>query len=445
MTVTVVRDGLCVLPDGVAVGDIAIEDGLIAAIGHELPGGAVEIDAHGLHVFPGVIDAHVHFNEPGRTGWEGIATGTRALAAGGSTCAFDMPLNSSPPVLDAASFDRKAEAIPGVAHVDLALWGGLVPGPLDRLDELADRGAIGLKAFMSASGIDEFPRADDDTLHAGMTRAAHLGLVVAVHAESDELTARLAAAAVAAGRVTMRDFLDSRPVEAELMAIGRAIEIAADTGCRLHVVHVSTGRGVALVAEARARGVDVTCETCPHYLLLTDEDAERLGAIAKCAPPLRSADDRAALWDRLRAGDVDTVGSDHSPCAPELKDADAFAAWGGISGCQTTLAALLSERPELRATHVARLTAGAVAGRFGPETKGRIELGLDADLALVSLDTEWTLEADALEYRHRVSPFAGRRFRGRAVRTLLRGVTVAVDGAPTGPPTGRLVRARARS
>lgn len=442
----VIRGARLVTPAGVRAADLAVAEGVIAEIGESLEGPGEVIDAQGLHVFPGVIDAHVHFNEPGRTDWEGIATGTRALAAGGATCGFDMPLNSSPPVLDGASFDLKAEAVTRSAHVDLALWGGLVPGPLGRLDELADRGVIGFKAFMSGSGIDEFPRADDEVLHAGMERAAALGLPVAVHAESEELTARLAAAAVAAGKVGVRDYLDSRPAAAELDAIARAVELAAATGCRLHVVHVSTGRGVALVAEARARGVDVSCETCPHYLLLTDEDAERLGAIAKCAPPLRGVDDAGELWRELLAGTVDTVGSDHSPCAPALKEGDAFAAWGGISGCQTTLAALVSEGHRgLSPTHIATLTSGAVAARFGLRGRGRIDVGADADLALVDLDAEWVVTPDALEYRHRHSPYVGRTLRGRLVRTLLRGTTVAVDGAATGPRTGRLIRRQSRS
>ena len=244
----------------------------------------------------------MHLNDPGRADWEGVGPGTRALAAGGATCCVDMPLNAHPPTLDGASFDAKVAAAAGAARVDFALWGGLVPGPLDRLDELAARGVVGLKAFMCPSGIDDFPAVDEDALGAGMARAARLGLPVAVHAENAELTEALAARAVAEGRTGMRDFLASRPVEAELRAIARALALAEETGCALHVVHVSSGRGVRLVAEARARGVDVTCETCPHYLVLDAEDAEALGAVAKCAPPLRGRADREELWAELRAG-----------------------------------------------------------------------------------------------------------------------------------------------
>ncbi|HLZ56213.1 MAG TPA: amidohydrolase family protein, partial [Ktedonosporobacter sp.] len=247
--------------------DLAILDGHIVAIAPELTGTArAEIDATGLHIFPGLIDAHVHFNEPGRTAWEGFATGTRALAAGGATAFFDMPLNAHPPTLDTKSFDLKLAAAQTSSLVDFALWGGLVPGNLDRLDELAARGVIGFKAFMSNSGIEDFEAADDLTLYEGMARAAKLGSIVAVHAENDQITSTLARRAQHEGRTGVRNYLASRPVIAELEAIQRAILFAEETGCHLHIVHVSTGRGVSLVAAARDRGVDVSCETCPHYL-----------------------------------------------------------------------------------------------------------------------------------------------------------------------------------
>ncbi|HEX8913578.1 MAG TPA: amidohydrolase family protein, partial [Humisphaera sp.] len=236
-----IRNGQVVTPDGVCQLDVAVDGGRIVEVAEDLAGPAKEeVDASGLHVFPGLIDAHVHFNEPGRTDWEGFDTGSAALAAGGGTCFFEMPLNAHPPTLDGASFDLKLAAALRNSRTDFALWGGLTPANLDKLEELADRGVVGFKAFMSNSGIDDFGRADDLTLYRGMQIAAKLGLPVAVHAESEELTSRLTAEARAAGRTSVRDYLDSRPIIAEVDAIRRAIAFAQDTGCSLHIVHVSS-------------------------------------------------------------------------------------------------------------------------------------------------------------------------------------------------------------
>lgn len=424
--------------------DVGISDGLIAALGPELAGPAgEEIDAAGMHLLPGVIDAHVHMNEPGRADWEGFETGTRALAAGGATSAIDMPLNAHPPTVTGAAFDEKRRCLERSALVDIALWGGLVPGGVEQLDELAARGVVGFKAFMCSSGIDDFGCVDDLTLYEGMCRAASLGLPVAVHAESESITAGLALRARAAGRTAMRDFLASRPAVAELQAIARAIELGRESGCSLHVVHVSTGRGVALVADARARGVDVTCETCPHYLVLTEEDAEALGNVAKCAPPLRPREESEALWQALAGGTLPMVASDHSPAPWALKSADdAFAAWGGISGCQTLLTLLLSEGHLARGLEldlIARVTARYVARRFRLRGKGRVEPGADADLVLVDLTASEALLAEDLHYRHPQSPFLGRTLGVRVARTLVRGRTVFADGRIVGSPAGRLV------
>jgi allantoinase len=443
----VIRGGTLVTPAGVTTGDLGVGEGVIREIADELAGGHDEIDARGFLVVPGAVEAHVHLNDPGRADWEGIATGTAALAAGGSTTAIDMPLNAHPPTVDAAAFDLKAARIASSAHVDIALWGGLVPGNVGRLSELAERGVVGFKAFMCSSGIDDFAAADDATLLDGMGEAARLGLPVAVHAESDTLTSTLAARAVSEGRTTMRDFLASRPVEAELDAIERALALAEETGCSLHVVHVSSGRGVALVAEARARGLDVTCETCPHYLVLTDEDAERLGAVAKCAPPLRPREEGEALWSALADRQLPMIASDHSPSPPELKQSEnAFEAWGGIAGAQTLLALTLDEG-ERRGIPLDTLVAAISsfpARRFALPGKGALEIGADADLALVRPDTPWTLTAEHLRSRHPLSPFIGRELRHRVVRTLLRGRTVQADGQIVAEPGGRLVRMRPR-
>lgn len=443
---TILRGGTVVTPAGTRAADVAIADGRVAAIGAELEGTSAEtIDAQGRHVFPGVVDAHLHFNEPGRAKWEGFATGTRALAAGGTTTFGDMPLNAHPPTIDGPSFDLKLAAAQASALVDFAFWGGIVPGNGDALDELAARGVMGFKAFMANSGIEDFPMADDLTLYEGMRSAARLGLPVAVHAENDQIVGGLARRAAAEGRTGVCDYLASRPAIAEIEAITRAILLARETGCALHVVHVSTGAGVALVAEARSRGVDVTCETCAHYLALTEEDVERIGAVAKCAPPIRSAAERDALWRGVFDGTIPMVTSDHSPAPASMKaDTNFFKVWGGISGCQHLLAVLLEEGVHTRGLPLARVAsvaAGFPARRFGfAPAKGRIAVGADADLALVDLDAAVTVAAEDLRYRHQHSPYVGRTLRGRVARTLVRGRTVYRDGEIVSGAIGRLVR-----
>ena len=422
---------------------VGVVDGLIADVGPELGPGREEVDARGLLLLPGAIDAHVHLNDPGRAEWEGLATGTAALAAGGVTCALDMPLNSHPPTVDGASFDAKVAAARGRARVDFGLWGGIVPGDVDRLDELADRGVVGFKAFMCPSGMDDFPMADERTLARGMERAAALGLPVAVHAEDPTVTEPLAERARTEGRTGMRDYLASRPVEAEVAAIRTALALADEAGCSLHVVHVSSGSGVREVIEARVRGVDATCETCPHYLTLDEDDAEALGAIAKCAPPLRSSAEVVALWRHLVAGDIDLVASDHSPSPPEMKQGDnAFDVWGGIAGGQSTLPLLHTLGPEhgLTAPAMMLLLSANVATRFRLAGKGSLVPGADADLVLVDTGSPWTLNEEDLVSRHALSPYVGRTLRALVRETLVRGMRVWSGGAPVGSGRGRLVK-----
>jgi allantoinase len=439
------RNAVVVRHSELSRGDVAIVDGKIVEIGLELSGQAhEEIDCTGLHLIPGLIDTHVHFNDPGRAEWEGVSTGSAALVAGGGTCYFDMPLNASPPTLDAASFRLKRDVMEASSWADFGLWGGLVPGNLDRLEELAAAGAVGFKAFMSNSGIDDFLASDDFTLWQGMQIAGKLGLPVAVHAESDAITGGLARAAVAAGRTSVRDYLASRPVMAELEAIDRAIRLADDAGCALHIVHVSTGHGVAIVAAARAEGIDVTCETCPHYLVLTAADVERLGAVAKCAPPLRSETDRDELWKAVERGDVELIASDHSPAPQSMKQStNFFEIWGGIAGVQTTLGLMLAEGLERRGMSLARLMqmlSTRPAERYGLPNKGRIEVDADADLTLVDLSSSHTLEAGELRYRHAISPYLGRKLTGNVRRVIVRGQTVLHDGQFVGSPSGQLVQ-----
>jgi len=443
----VVKNGLVVGPSGVSAQDVGISEGRIAAIGEGLSGAAA-IDAGGCYVLPGMIDAHVHFNEPNFGHWEGFATGSASLAAGGITTYIDMPLNGNPPTVTPDAFAAKAALAEGASAVDYAFWGGLMPGFLDSLEPLHALGVVGFKAFMSnpgGEGEGRFREADDATLYEGMQRIASFGGLLALHAESDAMTSTLASAAAAAGRTSARDFAAARPIAAETEAVARALLYAERTGCRLHFVHISSADAVALIDAAKRRGLDVSVETCPHYLALTEDDMDRLGPVAKCAPPLRSAAEQAKLWASLASGRIDLVASDHSPCPTALKDGPFFAAWGGISGAQSSLELLFDEavlRRGLPATLIAELTAAGPARRFGLSSrKGRIAPGLDADFVLLDPARSYTLQAEQLQYRHRHSPYIGRTFGCKVKATYVRGIAVYTEEeGVVVPGGGRFVR-----
>lgn len=402
------RGGRIATADGVRDADVAIAGGVITEVAPDLDEQAEEIDAAGLWVLPGGIDSHVHFNEPGRTSWEDVAHGTAALLAGGYTSFVDMPLNNLPVTTTVEAFDLKLAAMRRSAKAAFGLWAGLVPGNLGRLEGLVRRGAMGFKAFMCPSGIDEFPACDEATLREGMGRIAELGSILLVHAEDPAVLREPAGPSA-------RDYAASRPPEAEWSAIETALRLAGETGCRVHVVHVSTARGLELIREAKARGIDASGETCPHYLLYTEDDLERVGAVAKCSPPFRTAHDREALWQ------APMVVSDHSPSTLALKqEADFRRVWGGIAGCQHTRQLLLAE-DRLDLPSVAAVTSTAIAHRFGLAGKGEIAAGFDADLWIVDLDWEGTVRREELLYKNRFSAHEGRRIRGRTVRTLARG------------------------
>ena len=343
-----------------------------------------------------------------------------------------MPLNSEPPVLDAASLRAKRMLAEEQSCVDFALWGGLVPGNLDKLAGLRDAGAIGLKAFMCNSGIDSFGAVNATVLREGMKRAAKLGMLVAVHAEDDALAAKFTAIEKSKGRTDAKAWLASRPVEVELAAIRTAVELAGETGCSLHIVHVSSPEGVALITEARAQRVDVTAETCPHYLLLNEKDVAKLGAAGKCAPPIRDEKRRLALWTELRAGRIQTVGSDHSPALPDMKTSkNFFEIWGGIGGVQHGTQLLLNECAETLEQELPTLAAVLsrnVARRFRiEERKGSIALGRDADFSIFSMEAPRKIEADDLWTRHRISAYVGRKNRTHVTHTFVRGAAAWRD------------------
>ncbi|MBB5351533.1 allantoinase [Haloferula luteola] len=401
-------------PDGQPL-SLAVEEGFVVDSGPSVSGSALE-EMEAIHavLLPAWIDSHVHFNEPGRQHWEGIATGSRALAAGGGCAFFDMPLNSSPPVTTRERLEEKRRLAESLSHLDFALWGGLTPDSIRHLPEMAAAGAIAFKAFMCDSGIDEFPAADAATLREGMRIAADLHLPVGVHAEiaqPRQLTGH-----------DMAAWLESRPIDFELDAIQLALDLAHETGCALHIVHVTCPEGIDLVTTAKSAGIDVTVETCPHYLLLDTDDAQRIGAAAKCAPPLRSPATVAALWQRLLSGQIDTLGSDHSPSSPELKIGDdLFAIWGGIAGIQHGLPLLFQH-----AMDFAPAWSSRVASRFRLPHKGHLLPGFEADFVLVESNSE-PISTDQLLTRHPLSPYLGFTPRYRIAETFLRGQRVAAQ------------------
>ncbi|MFC0472320.1 allantoinase [Halalkalibacter kiskunsagensis] len=429
---TVVQFGTIVTEKDVFQADIGIREGKVVAIctpGSIESSDAEIIDATGLHIFPGLIDIHVHFNEPGRDNWEGLETGSKSLAAGGVTTFFDMPLNSNPPTTTREQFLKKLQLANEKAVVDYRLWGGLVPDNLDHLNSLHEEGAIGFKAFMSECGTDDFQYADNVTLLKGMEKIAELGSILALHAESNEMINYLTEKAINEKRFSIRDYCESRPIISEVEAVERVINYSELTGCNIHIVHVSSARVIERIKEAKAKGVNVSVETCAHYLAFSIDEFEKIGATAKCAPPLREREEVEMLWESIKHGDIDMISSDHSPSPPELKKGETiFDVWGGIAGCQSTLAVMLTEGYHKRGislSKIAEVTAYQPAKRFGlTSKKGSIQIGLDADLTLVDLKKEFTLIKEDLYYRYKISPYIGKQFIGKTNYTLSRGQIV---------------------
>lgn len=431
----IIRNGQIVTKDSVFQGDIAIKDGKIVEVSTTtLTGNATkEMDAAGLHIMPGLIDTHVHFNEPGRAEWEGLETGSRSLAAGGATSFFDMPLNSTPPVVNKESLENKSKLADQKSVVNPYYWGGLVPQNIPDLKELHENGVIGFKAFMSPSGIDDFDNADDETLYKGMSEIASFGSILAVHAESTVITAQLQEEKIKAGKTSARDFVESRPIISEIEAVRRIISYAEATGCKLHLVHASSRKVSDLINEAKKRGVDASVETCAHYLSLTVKDLEEKGGLAKCAPPLRDQEEVDDLWEALANNEIDMIASDHSPAPTEMKTVtdNFFEGWGGISGAQSTLNVLLTEgyhKRNLPLEKIVQVTATNPAKRFGLEGKGALEQGNDADIILVDLNESFELKAEDLFYRHQHSPYVGKTFKGNVKTTIVGGETIFENG-----------------
>ncbi|WP_347565110.1 allantoinase AllB [Candidatus Enterococcus moelleringii] len=431
----VIKNGLVILESGEVKTDVAVKDGVISAIGADLTGDKV-IDAEGLVVSPGMVDAHVHITDPGggyRDEWEGYVTGTASCAKGGVTSFMEMPLNQVPATTDKESLAIKYEAGKNKLRSDVASFGGLTPQNLEGgIQELNDGGVAAYKCFMATCGdrtIDgDFMNVDDYSLYEGMKQIAKTGKVLAIHAENAAITDKLGDLAYKNGETTLKAYVESRPVFTEVEPIRRAILLAKETGCRIHICHVACPEGVEEVTKARAEGVDVTCETCTHYLYFHTDELDSIGPVVKCSPPIRDLETRAAMWDKLLAGEIAFVTSDHSPCTPDLKDKEnAFEAWGGISGVQNNVDVMFDEGVQKRGMSLkqfADIIATNPADRYDLDTKGRISVGKDADFVLIKPEAPYTLKAEDLEYRNKISPYIGREIGAQVVETILRGETI---------------------
>jgi allantoinase len=444
----VFRSRRVVTPEGVRPASVHVRDGVITAVEDRewARAGADGLDFADAVLMPGVVDSHVHINEPGRTEWEGFETATRAAAAGGVTTVGDMPLNSVPATTTASAVADKSDAAKGKAAVDYVFWGGLVPGNarrFDVLDALLAAGVPGCKCFLVPSGVDEFEHVTEADLEAGMPRLAARKSALLVHAE---LPGPLEAAPTSGDPRAYATWLASRPRASENEAIALMIDLAARTGCRVHIVHLSSADALPALRAARRLGLPVTVETCPHYLTFAAEEIADGRTEFKCAPPIRERENRERLWEGLRDGTIDMVVSDHSPCTPELKatlSGDYLAAWGGISSLQLALPALWTGARARSFTldDVAEWMCRRPASLLGLEnSKGSIAPGRDADFVVWYPEREFSVEPALLRHRHTVTPYAGRALFGVVEKTFLRGEIVFDRGVFTASTSGRWLR-----
>ncbi len=395
------------------------------------------IDAGELAVMPGLVDTHVHLNDPGRAEWEGFATGTRAAAAGGITSLLDMPLNSKPVTTTAAALKLKMDATAGRLSVDCGFWGGVVPGNEEQLAPMVESGVFGFKCFLVPSGIDEFPNVAEADLRRAMPILARLGVPLLVHAE---LACTQPVLNEKGDPKCYSRYLDSRPKIWENRAIELMAGLSRETGCRVHVVHLSSAEALPIIAEARGRGAPLTVETCPHYLTFAAEEIPDGRTEFKCAPPIRETANRERLWKAFDEGLIDFVVSDHSPCTPELKElekGDFSAAWGGIASLQLTLPALWTQakQRDFGLEDIALWMSGNTSRFSGlGGRKGRLAAGFDADIVVWDPEASFTVEPSGILHRHKVTPYAGLSLQGKVSMTFLRGAQIYHDGSfPSGP------------
>jgi allantoinase len=451
----VLRSERVVTPEGMRPAAVWIRGGRIERVAppDEAQSGAPVQDCGDLVVMPGIVDTHVHVNEPGRTEWEGFETATRAAAAGGVTTLVDMPLNSIPSTTTREALRVKAEAARERCRVDAGFWGGVVPGNAGELAGLWQDGALGFKAFLVPSGVDEFQHVEEGDLREALPVLARLGAPLLAHAELPGPIEAAAGVWDGAGPAGLREYgryLRSRPDAAEVEAVELLVRLCQETGVRIHVVHVSSAGVLPILRQARAEGLPLTAETCPHYLTFAAEEIPDGGVAFKCAPPIRSRENRELLWEVLREGVIDLVATDHSPSPPERKQVetgDFRGAWGGIASLQLALPVVWTGARERGFTvaHLAEWMCVAPARLAGLEgRKGAITPGQDADLVVWDPEERFTVEPEGLHHRHKLTPYAGRTLYGAVRRTLLRGETVYDDGDFPVAPSGRLLLRESR-
>ncbi|WP_405632565.1 allantoinase AllB [Streptomyces sp. NBC_01174] len=435
----VLRSTRVVTPEGTRAAAVLVAGGQIEAVlpyDAEVPAGARVEDFGDDVLLPGLVDTHVHVNDPGRTEWEGFWTATRAAAAGGITTLLDMPLNSLPPTTTVEHLRVKQRVAAPKAHIDTGFWGGAIPSNTKDLRPLCEAGVFGFKCFLSPSGVEEFPELDQEQLARSMAEIAGFGGLLIVHAEDPH---HLAAAPQRSGE-KYADFLASRPRDAENTAIEGLIAHAKRLNARVHVLHLSSSDALPLIAAAKREGVRVTVESCPHFLTLTAEEVPDGATEFKCCPPIREAANQDALWAGLADGTIDCIVSDHSPCTTDLKTPDFASAWGGISSLQLGLPAVWTEARRRGHTldDVARWMSAAPAVLAGLTRKGAIEAGRDADFAVLAPDATFTVDPAGLFHRNQVTAYAGKTLHGVVRSTWLRGTRIAAGGV-LAEPTGRLL------
>lgn len=444
-----IKNGHIVLNDRVMCGDIGVRDGKIVRIASQIAAEATKVvDAKGCYVMPGMVDAHMHISEPGRTRWEGYRTGTKAMAAGGITSFVEMPLNTMPATTDVASLRLKLRHAKDQCWVDYSPMGGLVPWNTEDLVPLHKAGVASFKAFVATCGSGkpgDFKNVTDYELLVGMRELAKVDALLVVHCENATITDGLGKEAFEKGLTKVSDYVATRPIYTEVEAVERVLRIAERTGCRIHIAHCSCHEAIEAVQRAQARGVDASFESCPHYFLLATEDLDAIGPKAKCSPPIRDRAHQAKLWDLLASDKIEMLVSDHSPCTEDLKsDPNAFKAWGGISACQNCVDAMFSQavmERHISPVILAKALSTNAARRFHLENKGEIALGMDADLVVIDPNQEYVLEAKDLYYKNKFSAFEGMRIHCRVRETFVRGQLVySLEKGIQGPAQGRRIR-----